>query len=160
MAVGAPDEVVDVGVEGLCYIDFGFCRRFLVQLLEVIDAEPLAVSLVAVALHREPCDVAAIGRELGVLVVAYLPIPVFVFLIDGLVLERLGRIEQVVGVIGQSLVRHHVKLAAVLAEVPGFVHIAALHIIEEDVGVGADAVVEPRLAAAGEGDELAVGRPG
>ena len=35
----------------------------------------------------------------------------------------------------------------------------ALHVVEEDVGVGADAVVQTSLAATGEGDVLRVGAP-
>ena len=50
----APHEVVDVGIERLCDVA-------LLTGLQLIDAQALAVALIAVAGHREPSHVAAVG---------------------------------------------------------------------------------------------------
>ncbi len=58
-----PAEVIHVGVELLC--DILLCAGG-----EVIDAESVSVALISVVCHALPCNAFAVGRELGVDVVA------------------------------------------------------------------------------------------
>ena len=58
----------------------------------LVDAESLAVCFIAIAGHGEPGNIATVGRELGVLVVAGV-VDEVVFSIDRLVFHCLGRLN-------------------------------------------------------------------
>ena len=75
LAVVAPAEFIDIGVERFGDILF-FTRG------EVIDQQAVAIAFVTVVLHALPCYIFAVGRELGILVVA--DIEVTILMIDGL----------------------------------------------------------------------------
>ena len=154
LRIVAEAEVVDIRVEGLGDIT-------LLPFLQVEDQQALAVALIAVAGHREPSDVAAVGRELGILVVAN--IEVFaLFLanrIDALVFHRLGRVDAELWIFGIGIIR---QVDAFLAQVPVSVDGAffCLQVEEEDIGVGGNGVLYTLLHTAGVGNLLRVGTPG
>ena len=108
------------------------------------DAQAVEVGLIAVALHGQPGDVLAVGRELRILVVAYVVLEVGL-VVDGLCGQRDGGVDLGSHVVGR------------LAEIGG---LAGSDIIEEDVAVGRDAILQTGLLATGVGDGLGVGAPG
>ena len=139
--VRRPDVAVHVGVET------GIGAELLV-LLQVEHVEAVAVALVAVAGHALPGDVASVGRELRVGVVA-------------LVLVSLGREADALDDRGSGqgflyLQGYHLLDSRVFAEVKGAVR---LQVIEIDVRVGGHGIGQSRLLAAGVGNLLAVGAP-
>ena len=135
LGVGSPAEGVDVGVELLGHI-------LLLAGGEVVDAESVAVALVAVVLHRLPSHILAVGRELRVGVVAYVHVV-------GLIVHRLV-FQRCCVVYLRSLVA--LGLAEVLGRASG-------NVVEEYVGVGRSGIVHACLLAAGVGNGLGVGAP-
>ena len=132
--LGVPAKFVHAALERLCH-------ELLLARGEFHDAEPRAVALISVALHAEPREVAAVGRELRVLVVAHER----VFLIVHLLL--LEAAQRVAGWGFPTLG---------LADVAGC---AIGCIIYKYVAVGADGIVAPCLFTAGIGNGFRVGAP-
>ena len=132
--LGVPAKFVHAALERLCH-------ELLLARGEFHDAEPRAVALISVALHAEPREVAAVGRELRVLVVAHERVFLIVHL---LLLEAAQRVA----------VRGFPTL--------GFAYVAGCAvggIIYKYVAVGADGIVAPCLFTAGIGNGFRVGAP-
>ena len=121
----APAEVVNIRVKA-------FCEVSLLSRSEIIHAQAVAVALISVALHAEPCHIPSVRRELWVLVVAY--VHVTSLLVDSLVLHGLGSID------GRFLISLR------LAEVSG---LAGLQVIEIDIRVSRYGIFHAFLLPAG-----------
>ena len=125
------------------------------------ETEALTVCLVAGALHREPGHILAVGRELGIEVVTIVQANIL-FRVDGLELHRLGGIDSLMFEVERHLITATDTKLPSLAKILrmlNVIEVASFHIIKVDVGVGADAVFETRLSAAGESNELRVRTP-
>ena len=135
LVVGCPAKFVHAALELLRDV-------LLLARLEVKHAEACAVAFVSVTLHAAPRDVASIGGELRVLVVAH--VAVGSGAVDTLVLQRTVGFYFGSDVIGW------------LAEVA---RLAGGEVVEVDVAVGADGVGFARFPSAGIGHLFAVGAP-
>ena len=136
LRVGGPAVVVYIGVEGLA--DVTFLARS-----KGIDAEPVAVALVAIVLHALPGDVSSVRREFGVLIVAH--ILIFLLMVDGLVFETLSSIYGRLTIVGRLAEIHRLPRGRG---------------VEEDVRVGGDRIGPTGFLATGIGDGFRVGTPG
>ena len=137
LAVRRPKEGIYAAVEAFGDVTFLTGTQF-------IDAEACAVAFIAVALHAAPRNVLAIGRELGVLVVADVGI-LAVLRIDRLILETAG-----------------VICLARCGPTFGFAEVARgflRDVVEEDVAVGGGGVVAACFLATGVSNLPTVGTP-
>ena len=80
LAIGRPLELIDIVLEAVG-------EEGLLSRLQILDEETLEVSFVAVALHADPADALAIGREARVRVIATHPLGDIARLTRGKVVE-------------------------------------------------------------------------
>ena len=137
ITVVSPNIFVDIAIEILLIYDILFLACSAIH-----DAQTIQIALITIMRHALPSNVFAIGRKLGIGVIAHLHIALL--LVDRLMFKRFCRINL------------WSDIAFGLAQVGGF---ARAYFVQINICIGGDGILHALFLAAGVGNKLRIGAP-